>query len=104
MNCKPGDLAVIVRDPEDENIGITVAVLKRGRQDWIDDGRFHWIVKSRQPMLTRLYDGHLEAPDLAWCRVAHVPHADLLPIRDPGEDATDEMLLLVGRPNERVPA
>lgn len=36
MNCKPGDLAYIVRDPYPENLGHIVRVLGPGR--WITDG------------------------------------------------------------------
>ncbi|AJG19051.1 hypothetical protein [Cupriavidus basilensis] len=36
MNCKPGDLAYIVRDPYPENLGRVVKVV--GAPQWIDDG------------------------------------------------------------------
>lgn len=55
LNCKPGDLAVIVRSPNTpENIGRLVRVIRPAVQGekigiwhvFIRDGRFAWIVES----------------------------------------------------------
>lgn len=49
MNCKPGDLAVIVRGEIPENIGAFVDVIGR----WPDvDGRPCWMVRAARKCLT----------------------------------------------------
>jgi hypothetical protein len=82
MNCKPGDLAVIVRcDSNPECVGRIVQCLSFlgcARVDWImqhDVWEVRWGDKdAREPGV------------LGWA----VPDSDLRPIRDPGEDTTDE--------------
>lgn len=77
MNCKPGDLAVVVRarfDPS--HLGKIVSVV-----EW-DDEAGGW--KVDPPIMTA---------GIPWRAVAD--HA-LRPIRDPGDDAVDEMIQRIG--------
>ena len=80
MNCKPGDLAVIVRSGQLSNIGKLVKVLRgyEGRPNsW-------WVC----------CDSELQGFYSAWPAGAEVGQYDhhLRPIRDPGDDARDETL------------
>lgn len=84
MRCEPNDLAVIIfGEVTDPNmwVGTIVRVLE------VVNGRY-WT-----------FDGpKLVHPVFGEC-TAVADHA-LRPIRDPGDDATDEMLQLLGKPNE----
>lgn len=104
MNCRPGDLAVIVK-PGSPNYGrfVTVRELYDGRRPFI--GTFYrgwhgepaWIVEGTDLVLVSP-KGRTFAP---W----HVVHDEWLrPIRDPGEDAKDEMLRPLPAPSEPIPA
>lgn len=80
MNCKPGDLAVIVRSHDRRNVGKLVRVLRtypRAEASW-------WI--SSDSVLHGIYSD--------WPVGAEVGMFDshLRPIRDPGADAQDETL------------
>jgi hypothetical protein len=93
MNCKPGDLAVIIRDRITENIGLLVEVQDDLDSHWQDDPCPHWLVVSRgKPLLSRLYDDGAPIGEFEYAMDAYVPDADLRPIRDPGDDAQDETL------------
>lgn len=89
MRCKVGDLAVIVRG--ENNIGRFVNVLMpsplHGAGWWFvemvggpGDG-IHYFTKVRDRGV-----------------LGNISDARLRPIRDPGEDAVDEMLQLLGSP------
>lgn len=73
MNCKPGDLAVIVRGEIPENFGAFVEVLGR----WPDiDGRACWCVRALRKCRT----------DMGTLRHEGICFDDCLkPIRPPGE-------------------
>lgn len=98
MNCKPGDLAVVVRSVVPANIGRFVSVVRA--VGWLQaeasvriDGRtfrasepgFYWWLEADRPLLEsgllRPKTSGLAADD------------QLRPIRDPGDDAVDETLL-----------
>lgn len=82
MNCKPGDLAQIVRalyDPE--HVGKIVTCRQWAPDAW--GGAW-----ATDPVLRRSSSG----AKLVW------HDDDLRPIRDPGDDAIDEMVLIVGKP------
>ena len=106
MNCKPGDLAVIrtnARNPENHGRFVKVVrpyqwgeILPGHESRYECCGEFAWVCKS--------VGQSLFSPANGWVNWIACRDTSLRPIRDPGEDATDEMLLLVGRPNERVPA
>lgn len=82
MNVKPGDLAVIIKG------GWAAAAANEGRIvevvrafPFIVEGAFSWYVKGRLVM-----PGGAEVGELG------VKDCDLRPIRNPGDDAVDEML------------
>lgn len=80
MNCKPGDLAVIVRAPFDkEHLGKIVKCI-----GFSSNYESHWIT---EPKLPRIGGGWLSWAD-----------KNLRPIRDPGEDAIDETIARIGKP------
>lgn len=87
MNCKPGDLALIVcayNDPQ--HLGKIITCLKW----WPDEWGGCW---STSPAL------HGAAgQEIGW------HDDDLRPIRDPGEDAQDEMLRPLPAPSEPIAA
>lgn len=92
MNCKPGDLAMVVKaiDPED-----MVLLGKVIRVTSIDpDPRWAGTLWR--------YEGERLRDSLGVAIEAFLDHG-LRPINNPGEDETDEMVLLVGKPEE-VPA
>ena len=82
MNCRIGDLAICVRSQVPERLGTIVKVVgpaADGAPGW-------WTVECDLP-----------CPSLLGWRARD----DFLrPIRDPGDDATDEMLLIAGNPQE----
>jgi hypothetical protein len=95
MNCKPGDLAVIVSGVKDTNIGRIVRCVRithfRGLR--MPDGTLNeGVVWEIDRTLT------------AWSGKRHNFALDkrLRPIRDPGDDATDETLLWVGSPHKET--
>jgi len=88
MNCKPGDLAVIVKTaPEGEFLlGRVVHVLRL----WSAN---EWEVVLDRPITNPIngeYGLHGVAPDEC-----------LRPIRDPGDDATDETLTWLDVPSKQ---
>ena len=100
LNCKPGDLAVIVRSPQSpENIGKIVRVIRPAVEgEWMGgwrvclmEGYFAWIVESSGSLLTWASfskNGKRGSVNLVRQRA----YADycLKPIRDPGDDAVDQ--------------
>ena len=87
MNCKPGDLAVVVCAGRLEGRVIRVTSLDPGRSPC---GRPLW-----------LYEGDLTDPD--GFRYESIWDHILRPLRDPGDDAVDEMVVIAGKP-EHQPA
>jgi len=85
MNCKPGDMAMIKggRYPHLYGRIITVHNVVTGDE--------------RGPLWT--YSGHLPVPGLI---VDLVEDCFLTPIRDPGDDAVDEMVQLCGNATART--
>ncbi len=75
MNCKPGDLAVIVRSltsSQERNLGHICRCVAPAMSPWGEPG---WRIEPPTPL------GQHHAVDVA-----------LRPLRDPGDDALDEML------------
>lgn len=109
MNCKPGDLAVIVGfSPAHPHLtGRIVEVIELapvGCDFKLPDGKSHrpcpvgeWVIRFQNAVDLSVVRGRANA------LYAACHDSKLRPLRDPGEDATDEMLLLVGKP-EGVPA
>lgn len=105
LNCKPGDLAVVVKAPtRTEFLGRVCTVLwaapahERFRlpDDYLHDpaGEGRWVVEFASPIKVEVTGGFRVTP------FAAVRDECLTPIRDPGEDAVDEILQLVGSPNK----
>ncbi len=87
MNCKPGDLAVITSGARyPENIGRLVEVISLWRGERVG-GLFYsggdWVVRG--------IGGDLKHA-LGWSRDSVSRDCVLRPIRDPGDDASDETL------------
>jgi hypothetical protein len=91
MNCKPGDLAVVVDDNEPENVGLLVEVQDRIDSEWEDEPFPHWLVVSRgRPMLNRLYDDGVPLGEFEYSQEGYVADKDLRPIR-PGDISDEEV-------------
>jgi hypothetical protein len=87
MNCKPGDLAVIVNPRHPELMDLVGRILRVKRV--IDHDCFGdpcWSYEGRR--IKHPIAGTLRGASDAWLR----------PIRDPGDDATDETLLWLPSP------
>lgn len=100
MNCKPGDLAVVVRARDPKLLhrtvtGLEVAPLGIGFRlpdgYWHDpvfnDGRHRWLCEFSNPVTAPIGGGKTRQTIFA-----PVPDECLRPIRDPGDDAQDETL------------
>jgi hypothetical protein len=90
MNCKPGDLAVIVRSHRGRNVGRIVTVVRQ--HDPADSPRWlhvmpGWVVSPVGTLVVHPNAKCTWAPD-AWLR----------PIRP--DEGQDEMLRIAGRPVE----
>ena len=82
LRCKPGDLAIVVAgaDLDPPYMGAIVRVARLSSH-WVDA----W---ELEPPCIDSVDGF----------EVHVPDHHLKPIRDHGDDATDEMVQLLGKP------
>ena len=105
MNCKPGDLAVIVGAKQaPQNNGRIVEVVRAfpTGEVWGNNMKRGpapaWIVRSTGTPLVMKTENVLTGR--TWFRlVQERPYSDrcLRPIRDAGDDAVDEMVLLTGQ-------
>ncbi|MGC4396010.1 hypothetical protein [Hydrogenophaga sp. T2] len=89
MNCKPGDLAVIVRASD------------RFEHAWV--GRVIRVTHLSGVGLTGLPCWAYEGPRLhhrLFGDATAIADEVLRPLRDPGDDAVDEVLRRIGSPNE----
>lgn len=95
MNCKQGDLAVIVEGPR--NVGRFVNVLEPSAYH----GAGWWYVESAAGPLLGTYpvNGKEDIGTLG-----HIEDRRLRPIRDPGEDARDETLEWLPVPTKHTEA
>ena len=96
MNCKPGDLAIVVKaNRVPENVGRIVKVVRlvsRGEvlfSSGCVNGTAGWLVEGRVRSFLGFNGNEGVFPDNC-----------LRPIRDPGDDAQDEMLVLLGKPEQ----
>jgi hypothetical protein len=80
LNCRPGDLAIVVKDRLKIHLGKIVTVTQ--------PGQFPWSWRTEPPL--RDPDGVIYTPEDACLR----------PIRDPGDDAKDESLTWKRIPEE----
>lgn len=99
MNCRPNDIARIVREIPgcEENLDRLVMVMKPGP---LEPEGATWRIEplSKAPFFYRDQGGCFHVWDEATDSLCWHPDAWLRPIRDPGEDAVDEMLRIAGRP------
>jgi hypothetical protein len=96
MNCKPGDLAVMIRATVPENVGAICAVLVSSTYTEVL-GEQVWVVEHQRPRASI----HYETGERLCEVTANVRDSWLRPIRpDEGED---EMIRIAGKP-EGVPA
>ena len=92
MNCRQGDIAVVIRSNSvPEAVGRLVKVL------WLET-EMHWKVE--------FIGSPVRVPTIDWIAASLQSRcccadAALRPIRDPGDDATDEMVLRAGNPNHK---
>ena len=78
LNCKPGDLAVIVRSDAGNEGRIVRCIRFVGKvPGWVDDDRWE---------IDQVLKGHLGGKSKT------VRDSRIRPLRDPGEDARDESL------------
>lgn len=92
MNCKPGDLAVVVYSTAG-NEGRVVSCVKflGAVRGWV--GEDLWLIEADRPMNSKWGVPNYYARD-----------SRLRPLRDPGDDATDETLLWKPVPSTKEPA
>lgn len=100
MNCKPGDLAVVVRcEYTPEMIGMVVTVVRAYTGESIDGVRWglgadrqRWVIEGSRPLPSRGWHG--EGP--IFTRQRSMPDSAMRPIRD--SDGQDETLRIAGLP------
>jgi hypothetical protein len=85
MNCKPGDLAMIVRSIHPVFLGRMVTV--------------HNVIDTNRYGACWSYSGNLHVEGRA---IEYVEDCCLKAIRDPGDDAVDEMVQLCGNATART--
>jgi hypothetical protein len=81
VNCKPGDLAVVVRSTVPQNLGRVFRVTRFVGQVNGWEGEDRWAIDADRPLIGVRGGRSWSARD-----------SNLRPIRDPGEDAKDETL------------
>lgn len=106
LNCRPGDLAMIVRSSVPENVGAIVRVLYRFEHQALDAAVWYWAVESFGGRLLG-HTVHRKWPWSKWEIGAPEPtdrmsarDANLRPLRD--TDEPDEMLRIAGVPKPSV--
>lgn len=93
MNCKPGDLAVVVNSKAG-NDGKLVTCIRLARAKILNrNGAF-----ESGP----IWEVDKELASFSGSRDRYIADRQLRPIRDPGEDAQDETLLWAGSPVKEV--
>ncbi|MFA5898103.1 MAG: hypothetical protein WC829_03200 [Hyphomicrobium sp.] len=92
MNCKPGDLAIIVRS-EAGNLGKIVRCIKVLRNEF-------WTGPSLGTRMTATLE--IDIPLASWDGVVsnHIADDQLRPIRD--NDGEDEMIRIAGLPHKEI--
>ncbi len=98
LRCRPGDIAFIKRDDHPENLGAFVRVLEASPSDY-GTGLHHWHVETTtegRHLLVRMCNYGEPTGEVWPLLMADIPDAWLQPIRDPGDDATDEMVQRTG--------
>jgi hypothetical protein len=100
MNCKPGDLAIVVQDFENpENVGALVRVVSRADPNDYDSD-IDWDCDALSVISgPRSFTGEwfTAVPGSSDSEFGY-RDCELRPLRDPGDDATDETLLWLPSP------
>lgn len=88
MNCKPGDLAIVVRDLFAENIGRVVEII--GPAKWVTDAPAWDCVSRGQPLRVLWID---RAPETYLSQQGDAYDSDLMPISGVPvhDEVTDEV-------------
>lgn len=105
LRCRAGDIAYIINDSGcPENNGRLVQVNRLSPIPWEWDSRPHWeITAIGDPLKVLQIDArNWPTGGFEMSMNAEQPDDELLPIRDPGDDAVDEILTLAGKPKEVV--
>jgi hypothetical protein len=87
LRCRPGDLAAVVFAPHPNEWAIGRIVKVTACFEFA--GEWYW-----------RYEGERLTSPLTGRTAHEVEDLYLRPIRDPGDDATDEMVQLLGKPQE----
>jgi hypothetical protein len=95
MNCKPGDLAVVIRS-ETGNLGKIVRCIAVASKEQADQVRF-WACPMWEVDRPMQWEYQHEVFYERFC-----PDDCLRPIRPQSDDATDEMTLIAGKPESRT--
>lgn len=74
MNCKPGDLAIVIKADEPSDIGLVVEVIGNGLRDW--EGDWQWLCRHREAQKVFHSESGLEEARKEF----HVPDFWLRPI------------------------
>jgi hypothetical protein len=98
MNCKPGDLAVIVAGRPRRNVGRIVRCVEVVVGETCSCGGAVWIIDGDTVPVGSLAGLFSELLGIK----PMVGDCCLKPIRDPGDDAVDEVLQRVGAPARLV--
>lgn len=91
LRCKPGQLAVILRDPYPENVNRVVQVLYAVSRECDPPHGHTWLVSCLTPLAVGWWD-HVRGcigPAMHYSTEAGVLDSDLQPINDPGIDVSE---------------
>ncbi len=97
MNCKPGDLAIIIASSAGNEGKIVRCVRLIKAKDY-------WYKPSGQRYEDATWEIDRLLPDYAGQLGRTIGDSQLRPIRDPGDDATDETLLWLPVPSRETEA
>jgi hypothetical protein len=102
MNCKPGDLAVVMRDGghDQDWVGCFVIVTKDG--EYGNDG-WEWLCRFQNPVTFRVWEDGKRTEEIVRSRNGLVPDVWLKPIR-PGDITDEEVRDLYAPSDERATA
>lgn len=88
MNCKPGDMAIVVQSDFPEDIGMIIEVLSESHIDW--EGCYQWLTKWPSPSPTC----SVETGEIVLRSETFVPDEWLRPVSGIPitDDVTDEVV------------
>lgn len=105
MRCRVGDLAVIrglrIDTQDNGRLVEVLAIIPEGPLEWEDpSGVIHNLVTPAPSVGVVAMGSPFVWDGAISCKYAIFRAANVFPIRDPGDDATDEMVLIAGKPQE----